>query len=164
MKLANRLCNWNIDVKTEEQASEMDLSEISGTRAAAEELFNNASEEQDSQEIETVNELDGVEERVAELLKNAGLDDLQKFMDAYDSGAVREIEGLTEEDIENVRARIGDSVEFVGAVEEDTSSAEDAAGDVEEEEYFCPECGARITLDMNVCPHCGVEFEFEDEE
>jgi len=162
VKLANRLCDWNIDVKTESQAAELDLSEISGTRAAAEELFNN-TEEPKTEEIETVNELEGVDERVANLLRSAGFSDLQKFMDGLESGEVQKIEGLTEEDIESVKKLIGDSVEFVENVEGDTSSAEDAAGDAEEE-YFCPECGARITLDMTKCPNCGVEFEFEDEE
>ena len=162
VKLANRLCDWNIDVKTESQAAELDLSEISGTRAAAEELFNN-TEEPKAEEIETVNELKGVDERVANLLRSAGFSDLQKFMDGLESGEVQKIEGLTEEDIESVKKLIGDSVEFVENVEGDTSSAEDAAGDAEEE-YFCPECGARITLDMTKCPNCGVEFEFEDEE
>ncbi|MFM9709882.1 transcription termination/antitermination protein NusA, partial [Streptomyces galilaeus] len=28
VRLANRLCDWSIDVKTEEQAAEMDLSEF----------------------------------------------------------------------------------------------------------------------------------------
>jgi N utilization substance protein A len=162
VKLANRLCDWNIDVKTESQAAELDLSEISGIRAAAEELFNN-TEEPKAEEIETVNELEGVDERVANLLRSAGFSDLQKFMDGLESGEVQKIEGLTEEDIESVKKLIGDSVEFVENVEGDTSSAEDAAGDAEEE-YFCPECGARITLDMTKCPNCGVEFEFEDEE
>ncbi len=158
VKLANRLVGWNIDVKTEEQVAEMDLSEISGTRAAAEELFSNTEEE-----IRTVGELSGVDEKVAETLKNAGLDDLQKFEDAVSNGEIKNVEGLTEEDIDAVQKLVGDSVEFVGDAEEDTPSAEDAAGDYEEE-YFCPECGARITLDMTQCPVCGVEFEFEDED
>ncbi len=164
VKLANRLCDWNIDVKTESQAAEIDLSEYS-SRAAAEELFSNPveTEEKTAQEIETVNELEGVDERVASLLREAGFDDLQKFMDGLNSGEVQKIEGLAEEDIESVKKLIGDSVEFVENVEGDTSSAEDAAGEAEEE-YFCPECGTRITLDMTRCPHCGVEFEFEDEE
>ena len=159
VKLANRLCGWNIDVKTEEQAAEMDLTEISSVRTAAEELFSNAEEA----EIRTVGELSGVDERVSNILRDAGIDDLEKFEDAVSTGKIKEIEGLTEEDVVAVQKLIGDSVEFVGEAEGDTSSAEDAAGEYEEE-YFCPECGARITLDMNVCPVCGVEFEFEDEE
>jgi N utilization substance protein A len=162
VKLANRLCGWNIDVKTEEQVADMDLSEFSGTRAAAEELFSGSEE----QEIRNVSELSEVDERVAKVLQNAGLDDLQKFEDAVSSGAIKDIEGLTEEDIEAVKTLVGDSVEFVGEAEQDTPSAEDAAGEYEEEEYFCPECGERITLDMTKCPKCGceIEFEFEDEE
>ena len=43
VRLANRLCDWSIDVKTEEQAAEMDLTETD-TRKAAEQLFGGAQE------------------------------------------------------------------------------------------------------------------------
>src|SRR5574344_1962517 len=185
VRLANRLCDWNIDVKTEEQAAEMDLSEVD-TRKAAEQLFA-GSEQPEYEEISTVAQLPGVDERVAGVLKEAGYDDIQKFTEAYDNGSLQKVEGLTADDIGAVNKLIRSTVEFV---EEDAESAasesvaapdgadsqnkadgaaaapaaENAPAGTAEEEYFCPECGAKITLDMTHCPKCGVEFEFKEDE
>ena len=167
VRLANRLCDWSIDVKTEEQAAEMDLSEVD-TRKAAEQLFAD-NDNADYEEIQTVAELPGVDQKVAAILKDAGIDDIEQFMAAVKAGTAQKIEGVTEEDIETINKIINDSVEF----EEDNSEAAPAAEASEpakeeapaaEEEYFCPECGAKITLDMTRCPKCGVEFEFEEDE
>jgi len=163
VRLANRLCDWNIDVKTEEQAAEMDVSETDA-RKAAENLFNGDSE--NYEEITSVAQLSGIEPRVVELLKNAELDDIERFVAAAKDGSALKVEGLTQEDIDAVSKVINDTVEFE---EEDAAdaAAEDAqpqeVSDDEEEEYFCPECGAKISLDMSHCPKCGVELVFEEE-
>ena len=162
VRLANRLCDWSIDVKTEEQAAEMDLSQFS-TRKAAENLFNNSSEKEnagseDSEPISTISELPGVDVDVASKLKAAGFDDIQTFVDSFDSDSIK-VEGVTQEDLEKVNSIVRDVVEFVEDDSEKTE--EEKPGQEEEEEYFCPECGAKITLDMTKCPKCGVEFEFE---
>lgn len=162
VRLANRLCDWSIDVKTEEQAAEMDLSQFS-TRKAAENLFNNSSEEgsagsEENEPISTISELPGVDVDVASKLKAAGFDDIQTFVDSFDSDSIK-VEGVTQEDLEKVNSIVRDVVEFV---EDDSEKTEEAKPEQEEEEeYFCPECGAKITLDMTKCPKCGVEFEFE---
>ena len=162
VRLANRLCDWSIDVKTEEQAAELDLSEIS-TRMAAESLFsNNASDE--VEEISAISELPGVDSRVAAALKEAGYDDIEKFVSAYDDGSVQHIEGVSEADLEAVNKLIHSVVEFVEEEDGEAAPAETSSDGAEEEEYFCPECGAKITLDMTQCPKCGVEFEFEEDE
>lgn len=163
VRLANRLCDWSIDVKTEEQAAELDLSEITSRRAA--ELFsNNATVEPD--EISVIADLPGVNQEVAAKLAEAGYDDIEKFIEAYD-GEELSVEGVTAEELEEVSKIIHSNVEFVEEEEEASESApaeqEDTAAE-EEEEYFCPECGAKITLDMTHCPSCGVEFEFEEDE
>ena len=162
VRLANRLCDWSIDVKTEEQAAEIDLSQFS-TRKAAENLFNNSSEKEnagseESEPISTISELPGVDVDVASKLKAAGFDDIQTFVDSFDSDSIK-VEGVTQEDLEKVNSIVRDVVEFVEDDSEKTE--EEKPGQEEEEEYFCPECGAKITLDMTKCPKCGVEFEFE---
>lgn len=162
VRLANRLCDWSIDVKTEEQAAEMDLSQFS-TRKAAENLFNNSSEKEnagseENEPISTISELPGVDVAVASKLKAAGFDDIQTFVDSFDSDSIK-VEGVTQEDLEKVNSIVRDVVEFVEDDSEKTE--EEKPGQEEEEEYFCPECGAKITLDMTKCPKCGVEFEFE---
>lgn len=164
VRLANRLCDWSIDVKTEEQAAEIDLSQFS-TRRAAEQLFNGA-EQENEEPISTISELPGVDKEVAAKLKDAGFDDIQDFVDAFEAGTLK-AEGVTQAQIEEINKILRDVVEFVEeeAPEEQPSDAgaEDSSESSpdDEEEYRCPECGAKITLDMHKCPNCGVEFEFE---
>jgi len=164
VRLANRLCDWNIDVKTEEQAAELDLSELVTRKAA--ELFNNTSSAE-SDEIQVIADLPGVNQDVVSKLKAAGYEDIEKFIVAYENGEIGEIEGVTAEELEEVSKIIHNNVEFVEEDEEESETApseEENTVTEEEEEYFCPECGAKITLDMTHCPSCGVEFEFEEDE
>jgi N utilization substance protein A len=168
VRLANRLCDWNIDVKTEEQAAEMDLSEISSVRKTAANLFgeSEAASSEDYEEVATVSDLPDIDERVATVLKDAGYDDIEKFVAAYEDGSIKNVEGLSEDDIEAVNKIIHANVEFVEEDEAGTESEAEAekASAESEEEYFCPECGEKITLDMTRCPKCGTEFEFEEDE
>lgn len=147
VRLANRLVDWNIDVKTEDQYEEFDQL-IAESRKAAEELF--------SDEIPTVNtleELPGIDYEVVAVLKENGIEDIEQFLEASEEGRLEGIEGLSAEDIAAVEELINDVVEFV---EEDESD--------EEEEYFCPECNTKITTDMTVCPNCGIGLSFEEED
>ena len=169
VNLANRLCKWNIDVKTEAQVAELDLVDSSSTIKAAEDLFRSVEED----EVSSVSELPGIDERIAGVLKDAGYDDIQRFSDAVADGSINNVEGLTEDDIALVNKVISENVVFADEEPEDGEAAgqgqEDASGacsvqeEAEEEEYFCPECGAKISLGMTKCPNCGVEFEFAEE-
>ena len=161
VRLANKLCDWNIDVKTVEQAAELDLSAFN-TVQSAHALFN---DDVTYDEITTVAELPGVDAHVAELLKANGIEQIEQFVEAFDAGTIS-IEGISQDDLEKVNKLISENVEFVDEEEPATEAAatEETTED-DEEEYFCPECGAKITLEMTHCPNCGVEFEFtEDEE
>lgn len=167
VRLANRLCDWNIDVKTIEQAEELDLSSFN-TVQNARNLFSDEVEE-----ISKISELPGVDVEVAELLKAAGIEEFQDFVEGYDNGTIK-VEGVSQEALDKINELINENVEFVEedeseeapapAEEEGDQEAAESEEASEEEEYFCPECGAKITLDMTHCPKCGVEFEFTDEE
>lgn len=170
VRLANKLCDWNIDVKTVEQAAEIDLSSFN-TVQNARNLFND-EQEQSYDEITTVAELPGVDKEVAELLKANGIEQIQDFVEAYDNNSIN-IEGVEKEAIDKINELINENVEFVEEEGDESAETEEKPAETtenneaseEEEEYFCPECGAKITLDMTHCPNCGVEFEFtEDEE
>lgn len=166
VRLANRLCDWSIDVKTQEQCADMDLSGKATTQAALN-LFKNDDAEE-NQDITTIAELSGVDERVVDILKSNGIEDIVQFMETYDNGSLEKIDGLKKEEIDAVYNLIKENVEFV---DEDGKEVPPVASEKagpeahEEEKYYCPECGAEITLDMDHCPKCGTEFEFtEDEE
>ena len=156
VRLANRLCDWNIDVKTVEQAEEIDFSTVNTVQTARNLFSDEQQEEYD--EITTVAELPGVEAEVAALLKENGIEEIQDFVEAYDAGTIN-IEGVSKEALDKINELINENVEF----EEEATQEEAVEETAEEEEYFCPECGAKITLDMTKCPKCGCEFEFADE-
>lgn len=160
VRLANRLVDWNIDVKTADQCEELE-NLIAESRRAAQELFND-DEIQD--EIITISNLPGVDENVVAILKENNIEDIQDFITAFDNDELSNIENLTQEDLAKIYALIEENVEFVEEEAED-SVAEDYVEDSEEvEEYECPECGAKITLDMTECPECGTHISFEYEE
>jgi N utilization substance protein A len=174
VRLANRLVDWSIDVKTEDQYEDFDTL-LQESRQAAHDLF--ANSDQDIVEVTTLAELPGVDKRIASLLMENNIADIQQFMDAIEDGSINSVEGLSEENIAAVTALIEDTVEFVEdseivtdsikeqVVEEDTTT-ESYQEETDEEEYECPECGAKITIDMANCPNCGIglSFEYEDEE
>lgn len=164
VRLANRLANWNIDVKTEDQCEELD-SIIAASRRAAEELFNNDSEYEDAIMIDG---LPGIDERVVEILKANNIEDVETFIDAYNNEELSNIADLTEEDLKKVYSIIEENVEFVDEdyvdSENEASETEGDAVQEEEEVYECPECGAPITIDMTTCPKCNCTFSFEEYE
>lgn len=166
VRLANKLCDWNIDVKTVEQAQDIDFSAVSAVAANARNLFKD--DDVDYDEIATIAELPGVDENVSTLLKNNGFEQIQDFVDAYDAKTIN-IEGVSQEQLDKIYKLIEENVEFVEDEESEETPQENQIENTEEdvseeEEYVCPECGAKITLDMTHCPNCGIEFEFKEDE
>jgi len=165
VRLANRLVDWNIDVKTESQFAEMDIAAES--RRAVSELFGDTDSYDD--EISRISELPGVDERIAKVLLDNGIDFIEDFL------ALREEEleakGLAATELEQLRKLIEEYVEIVEEepyeeTQQEKSAEEDSEETAEAEEYECPECGAKITVDMITCPSCGIglSFEYEEEE
>jgi len=167
VRLANRLVDWNIDVKTEEQYAELDLS--SESKRAVSELFGDG--DQYEEEIARISELPGVDAAVAKILISDGIEYIEDFL-ALSEAQLLSLEGITPEQLLALRSIIDENVEIVeeseypqeeNVVEGDVASAEEEA---ESDEFECPECGAKITVDMTVCPQCGIglSFEYEDEQ
>ena len=157
VRLANRLCDWNIDVKTEAEVADMDLTE-KDTLRAAEQLFSNA--EPEYEEISSITQLPGIDAHIAELLVAAGYEDIQAFVDAVADGI--HIEGVSDEDIEVVNKIINEVVEFEDEEEDNSDTVESENTNNEEEaEFVCPECGAPIEFGMERCPKCGIGLAFE---
>ncbi len=179
VRLANRLVDWNIDVKSEEQFAEMDLSVE--TKRAVSALFGEIVEEE---EIVNISELPGITERLVNLLKQNGIEYIESLvsMSQKDFAALKDIseddcrmikdiidkniEIVEEEEISEA-ASLGDErisrVEMEGKAdaEEEGQDLSTAAGDETEESYECPECGTSINPGMTSCPNCGVGLSFE---
>lgn len=154
VRLANRLCDWNIDVKTEEQFREMDRS--GDYMKAVSELFG------ETEEPSRIADLPDIEQSWVDALSAAGIDFIEDFL-ALSPERLASIEGLGPEAVAKIQSIIDENVEVV----EEEAETEPEEGEVEAEEvYECPDCGARVTPDMGKCPICGVElsFEYEDDQ
>ncbi len=157
VRLANKLVDWIIDVKTVDQYREIDFD--SETRERIDALFN--GEEQYIEEYEEEYEeqefmLEDIEGFKSELLEK---------LHYYDIYTVEEFVNLSEEEIgsfEDIAQEEVDEAmqllsEFVDIVEEESSEEE-------VQEFVCPECGAALTPEMTQCPSCGVGLSFEEVE
>ncbi len=169
VRLANRLVDWNIDVKTEQQFEDMDIS--MEQKKALTELFTDLGEEE---EITNISELPGISERIAEILRQNGIELIESLV-ALSEKELSSLDGISERDVASIKSIIDENVEIieeeeeaVPVKEEPEAAAGEMGGEVEEEgeveAYECPECGAAITLDMTSCPDCGVGLSFEIEE
>jgi len=159
VRLANRLVDWNIDVKTDAQFEEMDIA--SESRRAVSQLFG------DSEEISRISELPGISKEVAEGFMENGIEFIEDFL-ALSEEEIAGLKGIRAPQIEELRKLIEEFVEIVEDEETEKEEAvkeESAAATTETaEEYECPECGAMITVDMTNCPNCGIGLSFEYEE
>ena len=161
VRLANRLADWSIDVKTEKQFQEMDIH--AETRKAAEDLFND--------EAILLEEVEGIDSDVLALLHENHIETVEQFLDVPHQELCA-LPGMSEEKVNALEALINESFEIVDENQAPEQEAQPenqtmpASAEDEEEVYECPECGAPITIDMTVCPNCGVglSFEYEDEE
>jgi len=174
VRLANRLADWSIDVKTDEQFAEMDLS--AGSRKAANDLF---SDSDNFEEITAVADLPGITAALVEILKNSNIEKIEDLL-ALSGEELAALEGMTPENydllgllmkdsLEIVDERINGAAEAVSGETEAETETDETGSEPETEEaevYECPECSAQITIDMTTCPNCGIglSFEFEDEE
>lgn len=152
VRLANRLVDWNIDVKTVSQFEEMDVSAES--RRAVSRLFGD-----DEEEITKLSELPGADEAVVAALAKAGIELIEDFIAADGEGKLSSVEGISVQQKEALIALIAEC-----EVPDEEESSEAETEETHDEVYECPECGAAITIEMTKCPNCGVELSFEYEE
>ncbi|MDR0525204.1 MAG: transcription termination factor NusA [Spirochaetaceae bacterium] len=156
VKLANRLVDWNIDVKTDLQFAQMDIAVES--RRAVSQLFGD--------EFSRLSELPGADKATVKALKNHGVDFIEDYIDLTPE-KIAEFQDITREQLDQIQKIIE---EYVEIVEEDEipedKPAKPPSPDAPEEDsgYICPDCGAKITLDMTNCPNCGIGLSFEYEE
>ncbi|MGB4587472.1 MAG: transcription termination factor NusA [Rectinemataceae bacterium] len=153
VKLANRLCDWNIDVKTEEQYQQ-DGRNVELKRVA-DSLFTDAGEEVEETTEESVllSDLPGMDQEWIAALAAAGISLVEDFLAKEDEELAR-VSGLALQVIESIQGIIEENIEIV---QEETEEEVDA----DSEEYTCPDCGTVVTPDMKNCPSCGVELSFE---
>ena len=150
VKLAKMLCDWNIEVKTQDQFNEME--ETMQIYKNVDSLFKSEGEEEEAPVL-TNSEIGidpddtpltdiGLDDKLVSKLHDVDIWSIQEFFD-YTDDELRE-KGLSDDEIATVR----NSVE----VEEEA-----AEGGV----FECPICHTELPAGTEVCPNCGAEFEFE---
>lgn len=167
VRLANKLCDWNIDVKTVEQASELDLSSFT-TVQNAQNLF--TDEEVYEDEGNLISEIPYEDKEVIAILQENGINTIQDFIDSYNNNSIN-IDSLSQEVLDEINNVINENYEIVDEDElseqeneeeyVDENTTEEDADDVV---YECSECGERLTRDMTQCPNCGILLDFGEGE
>jgi N utilization substance protein A len=150
VRLANRLVDWNIDVKTEQQFAEMDLS--AETKRAVSALFGEVEEE-----IEKISELPDIPENIVEVLKNNGIEMIEELV-AMSKDEIAALDGISEEDAALIAKIIEENVEIVEeeqevAVEEEAKKPAVAVGTTPSEaeaEAAVEEAAARSAPTLSV--------------
>ena len=161
VRLANRLVDWNIDVKTDAQFEEMDIAAES--RRAVSELFGDGDSY--TEEISRISELPGVDSAAAKALFDNNIDFIEDFL-AMSDEELAGISSISAEQLETLRKLIEEYVEIVEEEDDEYEEYEEPSQEdsEEDEEYKCPECDTVITVEMTACPNCGIglSFEYED--
>src|SRR6056297_70456 len=125
VRLANRLVDWNIDVKTEEQFAELDIAEQSKQELNA--LFTDIETEE---EITNISELPGISERLAQILYENGIELIESLIQ-LDPEDLARLEGITSQDVETIQSIISENLDII---EEPDSDEEDEEAEEEGEE------------------------------
>jgi len=170
VRLANKLVDWMIDVKTQAQFDEMDIAKEA--RSRAESIFSTdepmfepqiAQSEFEEHEVAVESEVAGFVDEDEIALSELPLDSmLLRKLQFHDVYSVEEFINLSDEEL----AGFGDlSEEEIIAIKDTINEYVDIVENEEdgETEYVCPNCGGSITMDMTVCPSCGTGLAFEVE-
>ncbi len=111
VRLASRLCGFDIDIKTEDQYREFLAS--SDSRAIVEQLFSQSSEDETSLE-----ELPGLDPRTIKLLESGGIFSVEDLVE-YSLEDLMKIDGIGEKTAQKILEMISETVEFEEYDEED---------------------------------------------
>ncbi len=165
VRLANRLVDWNILVKTEEDFKEMDIYD--DAMKAAERLFND--EDEDDDVISAVHELPDITEEIVQVLNANGITEIEDLINMTAS-QIKALDGMTAAMAEELLDIIANTVEIVEDEEVEQETPQDVdeeetldVQEMEDDELRCPECNGIVDETMEECPHCGVGLAFEYE-
>lgn len=111
VRLANRLADWSIDVKTEAQFAEMDIS--AETKRAVSALFGDIEEE----EITRISELPDIPAHIVTALEGVGVEFIEDLVSMTED-ELSGIEALSATDVELLQKTIAENVEIIESDEE----------------------------------------------
>lgn len=159
VRLANRLLDWAIDVKTSSQFAEMKAnSEFKQeTLEMFDKVMQDVVEEEQFEDISKISDLKLLDSSVISNLSKEGLDDINNFLQA-DEEVLFNL-GVSYEKQEEINKILKEGMIIIANENDEPMEKVE-----EDEELLCPECGVVINENMTSCPGCkiGLSFEFEE--
>ena len=154
VKLANQLCDWMIEVKTQAQFEEMEISQEARDKAEAifaqgDEAF--MQEDENKETHLTAQEL-GISEDETLFSDLSISRELVKKLEYHDVYTAEEFFDLTPEEVNAIGLTDEEKAEIASVIDVEEE---------QEEQFECPNCGTVLPAGTTHCPNCGVEFEFE---
>jgi len=136
VRLANRLADWSIDVKTDVQFDEMDIT--AEHKRAVSRLFREEADETQDEDPE-ISVLPGITETMIAALKNIEIERISDLVE-LDFDELDAIEGLDDPERIELRRIISESVEFIEPEDEDEEEFQE-----ELEGAYEPEAAAQVS-------------------
>lgn len=127
VRLANRLADWSIDVKTEAQFAEMDIA--SESKRAVSALFGDLGEEE---EITRIAELPDIPAHIVTALEAAGVEYIENLV-AMTDDQLTAIEALSPDDVKILKNTIAENVEIIESEEYEYEDGEATETELETE-------------------------------
>ncbi|WKC58333.1 transcription termination factor NusA [Borrelia sp. P9F1] len=159
VRLANRLLDWAIDVKTNSQFAEMKESGEfkKETFEMFDKIIQETAQEDEFEEFTKISELKILDGDVVSRVIEAGLDGIDDFSGASEEKLLSL--GVSYEKQDEINKILNEGMVIISNDDESVDRIK------EEEELLCPECGTVINESMTFCPGCkiGLSFEFEEE-
>lgn len=154
VKLANQLCDWMIEVKTQAQFEEMEISQEARDKSEAifaqgDEAF--MQEDKNKETHLTAQEL-GISEDETLFSDLSISRELVKKLEYHDVYTAEEFFDLTPEEVNAIGLTDEEKAEIASVIDVEEE---------QEEQFECPNCGTVLPAGTTHCPNCGVEFEFE---
>ena len=154
VKLANQLCDWMIEVKTQAQFEEMEISQEARDKAEA--IFASGDDafmkEEEKEETHLTAEELGISEDETLFADLSISRELVKKLEYHDVYTAEEFFDLTPEEVNAIGLTDEEKAEIASVIDVEEE---------QEEEFECPNCGTVLPAGTTHCPNCGVEFEFE---
>ncbi len=159
VRLANRLADWSIDVKTQAQFAEMDLG--ADTKRAVSALFGELPQEED--EITRIAELPDIPQHLTQLLEGAGYEYIEDLVNLTDE-ELTAIESLSGDDVSTIRRIISENVEIIETEEEVEEQEYADEAEVEETEASADEAPEEVAEESDPVDSEVTEQEVEADE
>lgn len=153
VRLVNRMCDWMVDVKTQEDFETMDIFEQARLNAEAAFTIPEDSNDAVASDDEGVRFAEiGIDENLIKRLEIHDILYVQDFLE-YSDEELESLGDITKEELESIKTAIKENIDFEEEVEEE-----------EAEGFVCPNCGHPLEEGMTECPNCHIGISFESVE